>query len=369
MQSSRLLSILLRLQLRGRVSAAELAREFEVSVRTVYRDLDALSAAGVPVHAQRGRGGGLVLERGWRMPLTGLSPSEARGVPLAGLRSAARDLGLGVEAADVQLKLLASLPPDAAADAALIAERFHVDPLPWYHRPEPQPLLPALAAAVWQGRRIRVRYESWAGEAERTLAPLGLVLKAGLWYLVATPLGRARSGRRAVEPRTYRASGIRSLRELPQPAPRPAGFVLAAHWPQAVAQFESRLMAGRATVRLSPQGMEILRAVQSAAAEEALRTQRPAPGAQGAAGWLECELPIEAEADAARQLLRLGTELEVLAPASLRAAVAQEAATLAARHRHPCQGVKAQPAATGFHGRQAGIGGQPRPEPDSRGAA
>lgn len=334
MQSSRLLSILLRLQLRGRVSAAELAREFEVSVRTVYRDVDALSAAGVPLYAQRGRGGGVVLDPGWRTPLAGLSgltAPEARGVPLAGLRSAARDLGLGVEAADVQLKLLASLPPDAAADASRIAERLHVDPLPWYHRPEKLPLLPALAAAVWQGRRVRVRYQSWNGETERTLSPLGLVLKGGMWYLVATEMGRHRGGAGRAEPHTYRASGFLTLRELPHAAPRPAGFVLAAHWPQAVAQFETRLIAGRATVRLSAEGLRILRAVQPAAAEWALRTQRPAAGPRHA-GWIEAELPTEPEPYAARQLLRLGTEVEVLAPASLRAAVATEAQAVARRH-------------------------------------
>lgn len=326
MRSSRLLSILLRLQLRGRVTAAELAREFEVAVRTVYRDLDALSAAGVPVHAERGRGGGIVLAPGWRTALTGLSAPEARSVPLAGLAGAARDLGLGAEAADVQLKLLASLPPDAAADAGRIAECFHVDPLPWYHRPESLPLLPALATAVWQGRRVRVHYDSWSGRNERTLSPLGLVLKGGLWYLVATAAGRGA----AAEPRTYRASGIRTLQVLERPAQRPAGFVLAAHWPQAVARFEERLMAGRARVRLSPEGLSILRAVQPAAADWAQRTQRPA--AVRRPGWIEAELPTEPDAYAARQLLRLGTEVEVLAPASLRAAVAREAAAVARRH-------------------------------------
>lgn len=327
MRSSRLLSVLLRLQLRGRVPASELAREFECSVRTVYRDLDALSAAGVPVHAERGRGGGIVLAPGWRTQLTGLTRPEARGVPLAGLDSAARDLGLGSVATDVQLKLLASLPPDAAADAGRIAERFHVDPLPWYHRPEALPQLPALAAAVWEGQRVRVRYDSWAGEAERTLSPLGLVLKGGLWYLVA--LGH---GHRRTEPRTYRVSGIRTLRALQQPARRPAGFVLAAHWPSSVAAFEARLMAGRAQVRLSPEGLEILRAVQPAAAEWALRTQRPAPGVRGRQGWIDAELPTEPDAYAARQLLRLGTEVVVLRPAGLRKAVAREAAEVAKRH-------------------------------------
>ncbi len=332
MRSSRLLSILLRLQLRGRITASELAREFEVAVRTIYRDLDALSAAGVPVHAARGRAGGIVLAPGWRTQLTGLTGAEARSVPLAGLRNAARDLGLSVEAADVQLKLLASLPPEAAADAGRIAERFHVDPLPWYHRPEPLPLLPALAGAVWDSRQVRLHYASWVGETTRTLSPLGLVLKGGLWYLVARPAGRGA----AAMPRTYRVSAILSLRVLATPARRPPGFVLAAHWPAAVEAFEARLMAGRAAVRISPEGLSILRAVQPAAAEWAERTARPLSGAvrgKGLAGWVQAELPTESEAYAARQLLRLGTEVEVLAPASLRAAVAREAAAVARRHR------------------------------------
>jgi len=332
MRSSRLLSILLRLQLRGRITAAELAREFEVAVRTVYRDLDALSAAGVPVHAARGRGGGIVLAPGWRTQLTGLTGPEARSVPLAGLHSAARDLGLAGEAADVQLKLLASLPPEAAADAGRIAERFHVDPLPWYHRHETLPLLPALAAAVWESRQVRLHYASWAGDSTRTLSPLGLVLKGGLWYLVARPAGRGA----ATALRTYRVSAILRLSVLATPARRPPGFVLAAHWPGAVEEFEARLMAGRATVLITPEGLNILRAVQPAAAEWAERTARtPVDGKRGdaPAGWMQAELPTESEAYAARQLLRLGTEVEVLAPASLRAAVAKEAAAVARCHR------------------------------------
>ena len=329
MRSSRLLSILLRLQMRGRSTAADLAAEFEVAVRTIYRDLDALSAAGVPVHAERGRGGGIVLGSGWRTSLTGLTEQEARSLPLAGLAGAMRDLGWGVEAADVQLKLLASLPPDAAADAGRIAERFHVDPLPWYHRSEALPLLPELAQAVWEERRVRVVYESWTDRRERTVSPLGLVLKGGLWYLVACAEGRGKAG--AV--RTYRVSCILNLRVLATAAQRPAGFVLAVHWPASVAEFEARLMSGRATVRLSPAGLEILRATQPAAAAWALRTAEPAVGAAQSCGWITAELPTESEAYAARQLLRLGTEVEVLAPASLRAAVAQEAAAVARLHR------------------------------------
>ncbi len=329
MRSSRLLSILLRLQLRGRVTATELAREFEVAVRTVYRDLDALSAAGVPVHAERGRGGGIVLAAGWRSAPAGLTGAEARSVPLAGLAGAARDLGLGAEAADVQLKLLASLPADAAADAGRMAECLHVDPLPWYHRPETLPLLPALATALWERRQVRVRYDSWTGNSQRRLSPLGLVLKGGLWYLVA---GAGDSDAKSAV-RTYRVSGIGSLQVLDVAVRRPTGFVLAAHWPAAVADFESRLMAGRARVCLSPEGLAILRAAQPLAAAWAERTAQAMPGARGRAGWVEAELPTEPDAYAARQLLRLGTEVEVLAPAALRAALAKEAAAVARRYR------------------------------------
>lgn len=329
MRSSRLLSILLRLQWRGRVTAGELAREFEVAVRTIYRDLDALSAAGVPVHAERGHGGGVVLAAGWRTQLTGLTDGQARSVPLAGLASAARDLGLGGDAAEVQLKLLASLPPQAAADAGCIAERVHIDPLPWYHCPETLPCLPPLAAAVWAGQRVRFHYNSWQGPVERTVSPLGLVLKGGLWYLVASAAGRGA----AAAPRTYRVGHIEHLQVLKLPVQRPAGFVLAAHWPEAVAAFEARLMAGRARVRLSPQGLAILRAVQPAAAAWAQRTQTPAPGVAGRRGWVEAELPIEPDTTAARQLMRLGSEVEVLAPASLRAELARECAAVARRHR------------------------------------
>lgn len=328
MRSSRLLSILLRLQLTGRVTASDLAREFEVAVRTVYRDIDALSAAGVPVHAERGRGGGIVLAPGWRTQLTGLTGPEARSLPLAGLHAAARDLGLGSEAVDVQLKLLASLPPEVAADASRMTERLLVDPLPWYHRPETLPLLPSLATAIWEGRQIQIAYRGWAGASERTVSPLGLVLKGGLWYLVARNPGRGS----AAALRTYRASNIQHLKVLPTPARRPPGFRLAEHWPQAVAEFEARLMAGRATVRLSEAGLQILRAVQPAAAEWAVRAQRPPRRADQRPGWIETELPTEDEAYAARQLLRLGAEVEVLAPQCLRAALRREALRVARMH-------------------------------------
>jgi predicted DNA-binding transcriptional regulator YafY len=316
MRSSRLLSMLMQLQLRGRVSAAVLAREAEVSVRTVYRDIDALSAAGVPVYAERGRSGGIVLREGWRTRLTGMTPREAQALPLAALPGAAKDLGLGLEAGAAQLKLLASLPADAGADAQRLAQRFHLDPVPWYHRAEALDNLPLLAAAVWNDQRVRIAYEGWDGAVVHELSPLGLVLKGGIWYLVA-----ARAGR----PRSYRVSGIRQLEVQPGAAARPAGFDLGRWWPRSVAQFEARLMRGSATVRISEEGQRILRAVSPAAAERVQATQRPCtPRAR--AGWVQAEVPIETPAYSARQLLRLGSEVVVLSPPEVRRAVAAEAA-------------------------------------------
>ncbi|WP_395685630.1 helix-turn-helix transcriptional regulator [Caenimonas koreensis] len=319
MRSSRLLSIQMHLQLRGCVSAEALAREFEVSVRTIYRDVDALSASGVPVFAQRGRNGGIALHEGYRTRLTGMTTAEARSVPLAGLPMAARDLGLGVDAAAAQRKLMTSLPELGGADAQLIAERFHIDPVPWYHRAEVVDWLPTLAAAAWQDRRVRITYEGWDGQSQREVGPLGLVLKGGLWYLVAMAAGR---------PRTYRVSAIRSLEATDAKVARPRSFDLAQYWPRSVAQFEARLMRTTARVLITEEGLRILRAVSPAAAERVQATQQ----ATSRVGWMQAELPIESPAYSARQILRLGTEVEVLAPPEVRRAVAREAAAVARRH-------------------------------------
>src|SRR5579862_4010287 len=172
MQASRLLSILLLLQTRGRMTAQALADEFEVSVRTIYRDVDQLSAAGVPVYADRGRLGGFQLLDGYRTKLTGLTPAEAEALFLSGLPGPAADLGLGEAMAQAQLKLLAALP--GREGAGRIVARFHLDPVGWFRGPERTDHLPALAEAVWNSRTIRIRYESWKDVVDRDLEPLGL---------------------------------------------------------------------------------------------------------------------------------------------------------------------------------------------------
>jgi len=317
MRASRLLSLLILLQMRGRMSAEALAAEFEVSVRTIYRDVDQLSAAGVPVYAERGRNGGFALLDGYRTRLTGFTPAEAEALLLAGVGPAAADLGVGAEAAAAQLKLLASLPPDSGASAQRVAARFHLDPMNWYSRAETSDVLPAVANAVWNERRIRVRYESWRDLVNRDLDPLGLALKAGVWYLVAAVKGQAR---------TYRVSNIRDLEVLSAKAQRPARFDLAKYWASWSRDFEARIFSERAVVKLSPAGRRILREVSPVAAEAAEAQHR----ACKPEGWVKAEIPIESVALAARQLLRLGAEVEVIEPAALRTAIAREAENVAA---------------------------------------
>ncbi len=314
------MSLLILLQLRGRMSAEALAAEFEVSVRTIYRDIDQLSAAGVPVYAERGRNGGFALLEGYRTRLTGFTPAEAEALLLAGMGPAAADLGVGAEAAAAQLKLLASLPPDTGASAQRVAQRFHLDPVNWYSRAEASEILPAVANAVWGERRIRVRYESWRDLVDRELDPLGLVLKAGVWYLVAAVKGQAR---------TYRVSNIQALEVLSAKGERLARFDLARYWASWSRDFEARMFSERALVKLSPLGRRILRDVSPVASEAAEAQHSPAKPT----GWVKAQIPIESVALAARQLLRLGADVEVLAPVALRAAIAREAANVTALYQ------------------------------------
>jgi predicted DNA-binding transcriptional regulator YafY len=319
MRASRLLGLLLTLQLRGRVSAQALADAFEVSARTIYRDVDALSAAGVPIYAETGRHGGIALLDGWRTKLTGLTPAEAAALPVAGLAAAARALGVSIEAASAQVKLFASLSPDASATAQSIARRFHIDPVPWYHRVEDVECLPELAGAVWRGVQVEIGYRSWRGDVQRRVDPLGLVQKGGLWYLVASVDAVAR---------TYRVSNITDLRVCTTLSERPARFDLAAHWAAATRDFEARLMAHTATVRISTEGERILRAVLPAAAESVAKTRAP----DAMPGWSTAQIPFESPTFSARQLLQLGRELEVLTPESLRSALVCEAEAVLERY-------------------------------------
>jgi predicted DNA-binding transcriptional regulator YafY len=317
MRASRLLSILLLLQTRGRMTAAALADEFETSIRTIHRDIDQLSAAGIPVYAERGRSGGFQLLDGFRTRLTGLTPAEAEALFLVGLPGPAADLGLGEPMADAQLKLLAALPAEGRAGAARVAGRFHLDPVGWFKSAEAADVLPALAEAVWTAQRVRVRYESWTGPVERDLEPLGLTLKAGSWYLVAQVGGK---------PRTYRVSAIQTLDLTQETFARPADFDLAAYWSGWARDFEARLFRGQARLRLSPKGLRRLALLTPAVAEAGARSAGP-PDTDG---WMAVEIPIESIDHAAGEILKLGAEAEVIGPPELRRKLAETAAKLGA---------------------------------------
>jgi predicted DNA-binding transcriptional regulator YafY len=313
MRASRLLSLLMLLQTRGRLSAQALAEALEVSVRTIHRDVDELSAAGVPIWADRGRLGGFQLQAGWRTKVDGLTAPEAQAMFLGGLPGPASELGLGEAMASAQLKLLAALPDGWREDARRVSARFHLDPIDWYRGPSATDHLPAIAQAVWSERRVAMRYESWKGEVSRRVDPLGLVLKAGIWYLAA----QVGNDKRGV--RTYRLSNILDLQVTDESFERPAAFDLAAWWLASTQRFERELAVDTAQLRVSPAGMKALRDLGAAVAQAA----EASASDPDETGWRRVTIPIESIAHAAAQVLRLGAQAEVLKPAALRRALVE----------------------------------------------
>jgi predicted DNA-binding transcriptional regulator YafY len=313
MGSSRLLAIMLLLQARGRMTAGALASEFEVSIRTIYRDIDRLSAAGVPVYGDSGPVGGFSLLDSYRTGLTGITAGEAEALALAGFPQAVEVLGLAETSASARRKLAAAHP--GGLEPGRYASRVHFDPAGWYRRPAPVPHLPALADAVIAGRRLQIVYESWTSTGSRLVDPLGLVLKGGNWYLVAAIEGR---------PATFKTASIRAVEPGEGCAVRPPGFELAPYWSKACAEFEARLRRASARISLSPAGYSRLDLV-SADIEEALRCAAP-----DSRGWRTAEVPIESISHAVTQLVQLGTDILVLDPPELRAAMRHHADAVSA---------------------------------------
>jgi predicted DNA-binding transcriptional regulator YafY len=306
MLASRLLSTLMLLQARGRMSAPDLARELEVSVRTVYRDIDQLSAAGIPVAADRGRDGGFQLINGFRTQLTGLTQSEAEALMLAGLPGPAAELGLAERMTSARLKLMAALP--AGMRAERVATRFHLDVAGWFRASEPVALLPTVAAAVWSEHYLKIRYRQGGASNEVRIGPLGLVLKAGVWYLVA---------QKGSSYRTYKAANILAAESLDESFARPADFDLASFWTRSSREYELGNYRGHAAIKLSRRGRSLINLLGPYVEAAVVKTARQ-PDPQG---WLRCTIPVESGDFGIRELLRLGEDLEVLAPARLRTEV------------------------------------------------
>ena len=320
MRAARLIRLVLLLQSRGAMTASELATALEVSERTVARDVLALSEAGVPVYADRGRSGGYRLLGGYRTRLTGLHRTEAEALFLSGVPAALRDMGLADAASAARLKVAAALRPELADAPRTAAQRFHLDAPGWWQPPRTPELLAPLAAAVWDDRRVVVRYRRHGREVERRLEPYGLVLKAGVWYAVA----RVVQDRPAY--RVYRVDRFRAVDAAEEHFTRDPAFDLPAFWEAHAAAFARSLLRESVTVRLTEDGVRRLRYVTDrAAADEAV-----ARGERDAQGRLTVSLPVESLEVAYDQLLALGPEAEVLAPAALRSRFAAAAARTAA---------------------------------------
>ncbi|MFF3952342.1 helix-turn-helix transcriptional regulator [Streptomyces sp. NPDC001890] len=308
MRAARLIRMVLLLQSRPAMTGAELARELEVSERTVTRDAQALSEAGVPVYADRGRAGGYRLVGGYRTRLTGLARDEAEALFLSGLPSALREMGLEDAASAARLKVSAALLPSLRDASDSAARRFHLDAPAWYQEPVTPELLPAVAEAVWDDRVVRARYRRGGadGEVERELAPYGLVLKAGVWYVCA---------RVGDDFRVYRIDRFSAVTVSDERFERDGRFDLSGFWEERAAQFARSLLRAEVRVRVSPEGV---RRLPYAMDRSAVRDALDAAGPPDAEGWLALTLRVESMEVAYSQLLSLGPESEVLEPAALR---------------------------------------------------
>jgi predicted DNA-binding transcriptional regulator YafY len=320
MRAERLVALLFLLQQRQRATAAELAAALEVSERTVYRDVEALLAAGVPLWTEQGRAGGIRLMAGWRTKLDGLTGREAAAIFAVGVPELLAELGLGSSLTAARAKVLAGLPAELREYASQIADRFHLDAPGWFQHVEETNQLTVVADAVASTRRLRIDYRRGDTAVSRELNPLGLVVKAGVWYLVAS-LGE--------DVRTYRVARIQSAKILPEPFTRPTDFTLATWWAQASARFERSLLRETVHLKLSRHALKALRKVTD---EDAAATAITTAGPPDAEGWREVELEVESLPVATTQLLSLGVGVEVVAPEALRTALAELGLAIAARN-------------------------------------
>ena len=317
MRADRLLSLVLLLQARGRVTAEAIAAELEVSVRTIYRDLDALVAAGVPVLTESGPGGGCHLMEDYRFPLRGLRPDEAEALLILGVPGVLRELGLdrALDAAQRQIRVTAGPGP-----VALV----HLDMPRWFGGQEEVPALRDLARALRSGRRLALRYRPQAEESgaePRVVGPLGLVNKAGLWYLVTCAPDRPGL-------RVFRVARITSARVLAERFERPAGFDLAGFWRQWSAEFEASRPRLPVTLRVSPRARAAFGEVFGAAAGPALAAALPPDGS----GWRVVTLSFEHERAAVGRLAGFADQVEVLTPPSVRAGLVATARQILRRY-------------------------------------
>ncbi|KFE62083.1 helix-turn-helix transcriptional regulator [Hyalangium minutum] len=305
MRADRLIQLLMLLQTRPRWTAGELAQRLEVSERTIYRDLDALSASGVPVLATRGPTGGVSLMEGWRTQLTGLTREEVHALATVGTPRLLEDLGLSAPLRSGLVKLAAALPSLQQSVIEYARQRIHADPSSWFAEREPVPHLAVLRDAVWQNHRVRLDYRDFDGKpSKRVVDPYGLVIKAERWYLVA---GTERG------PSVFRGARIAEARLLSETFVRPERFDLPTFWKEWCSKFAERRAQYEVTLRLAPDGAEALRHIRPPNDQARIAEARRARD-----GTKTVTIDFERESIALSQLCGLGRGVEVLAPKALR---------------------------------------------------
>lgn len=309
MRADRLLSLLMLLQARGRMTARQLGKELEVSERTIYRDIDALSAAGVPVYGEPGADGGFALLDSYRTSLTGLSEGEVRALFMLSIPAPLAELGVSQDLRSALLKLAAALPDAQRGDEAKARQRFHLDATWWHQGQERVPHLQTIHEALWQDLKVRIVYRPfYATRMERLVAPYGLVAKAGVWYLVYAWNGRVDA---------YRVSNLLDVHPTEETFVHPGDFDLGAFWTAWCARRERWLSSYTATVRVAPGVLPALprffgRQVHGRVAQA---------GPPDREGWVTLDLSFESFHDALHILLGFGRAVEVLSPRPLRVTV------------------------------------------------
>ena len=309
MRADRLVSILLTLQIHGSVTTAALAERLEVSPRTIHRDMDALSAIGIPVFALRGRTGGWSLSEEYRGSVNWMSASEVQTLALRHPATPLSDLGLAGVADAAWLKLVAGLPPLHRDEATRISERIHIEVDSWKPRQESTPWLALVKEAIFSDRLIDIRYRNSAdGMSNRTLAPLGLVAQGTTWYVVALV---------EEDIRTYRVSRIEFAEMLQERFSRPDDFALAVWWTRSKQLMTERLPRYPVRLRIEESALSMLRRELRWG-----RIENTGPPADD--GWVVVDIRFELENSALATVLSMGDRVEVLSPDSLREEVARQ---------------------------------------------
>jgi predicted DNA-binding transcriptional regulator YafY len=305
MRADRLLALLMLLQTRGRKTAWELAKALEVSERTIYRDIDALSTAGVPIYGQAGPQGGFALLDSYRTNLTGLTEGEVRALFMLSIPAPLAELGISQELKTALLKLSAALPEARRQDEEQVRQRFHLDSSWWQQREEQVPHLSLVHKAVWQDRKLCITYRPpFAVEIRRLVAPYGLVAKAGVWYLVYARSGKVRA---------VRVSELLDVHLSNEVFERPPDFDLAAFWEAWCSEQEMILSGFFVTVRVAPGFVSTL----SRYFGGQIKSKIDQAGPPDADGWITLELSFESFETARDRLLGFGRGVEVLAPRAL----------------------------------------------------